>query len=178
MYGVRPLGGHNIGASTAEVERRVFYATQPSGQFCEPGDDLCADCESIAAKWQQENPADAQCLAGADIDRMVAMCMEWKRGQRTAASVSSEVDAMIEARCPIEPQTPTAQPQDFAPPPAPSPTPQWAVEPPAPAAIDDAQPVYTQMPEPLQPTPDRGFRRWGPIVGVLLIVGGGIYLLR
>lgn len=157
-------------ASKAEIEAQVALLDDPCAGSYEQ------ECKEGIAEWARTNPADAACLGPADQQRMMTMCLDWKRGKRSPESITTELAAMVAAGCPVIPEPPPAPPP---PPPEPPPAPPPPiVEQPPPLPIVADEPVYTVPPGPLQMETRGGFRKWGPIVGVLLVVGGGIYLLR
>lgn len=144
-------------------------------------DDPCANqyaqqCAGAADDWARRNPVDAACLSPADMQHIEAMCLQFKQGSIGAKEASDHLDALVAAGCPVAPLQPEpAPPPPIAPPLAPPPVP-------APNAVDvaiyDEPAVYTVPLDVFQKEEPTAFRKWGPIVGVLLIVGGGIYLLR
>jgi len=134
------------------------------------------ECSTQIDQWAAANPADAQCLSNDDRAYVRDLCLKWKAGQVEAQFAAAELNRLVAAGCPVPPPQPEPMvPPPIEPPPAPMPVP-------APEAVDvviDAEPAVYTVPDNLfqqrEPTP---FRKWGPIVGALLIVGGGIYLLR
>lgn len=157
-------------ASRAEINAALALAN-----------DACAgkhrqECQSAASQWAAANPVDAACLSAADLQRVREMCFAFKSGDIPAADATRELNRLVAAGCPVAPPQPEpAPPPPIAPPIAPPPEP-------APEAVDPviyAEPAtYTVPAEVFQKEEPTAFRKWGPIVGVLLIVGGGIYLLR
>jgi hypothetical protein len=140
------------------------------------GNDPCAriyaeQCAEATQKWADNNPQDAACLSQGDLTALIDGCVQWKRGELSPDDAQARLQAMIAAGCPVIPPGPPLEP----PPPVEAPLP-----PPMPPAevIYDEAPMYTPPQEPLHAEEPSAYRKWGPVVGALLIVGGGIYLLR
>lgn len=157
-------------ASPAEVNEAMAILVDPcAAQYAQ-------QCTAAANDWASRNPADAACLSPDDMRRIEAMCVQFKRGEMKAQDAAAELDRLVAAGCPVSPPQPEpAPPPPVQPPLAPPPQP-------APNAVDieiyDEPPVYTVPPNLFQKEEPSALRKWGPILGVLLIVGGGIYLLR
>jgi hypothetical protein len=128
-------------------------------------------CEAQVIDWVNKNPDDAACVGEANFPVLVGLCMRWKDGSINPGRLQSELASMIHAGCPPAPPIPEPAPPPPPAPPAPPP-------PPVPEAVTPELTMYTPHAPVTQPTGRGPLRKWGPVVGALLIVGGGIYLLR
>ncbi len=152
-------------ASKTEINAALALADNPCAA------QHAKECDDALATWVSQNPVDAKCLSTANMNHLHGMCLRMKRGEIEGAAAVAELDRLVAAGCPVAPPQPQAAPP---PPPAPPPAPYPE---PGPDAVDIELDVYTAPAEPLQSEPT-AFRKWGPVVGVLLIVAGGTYLLR
>lgn len=128
-------------------------------------------CQQQVRTWAAENPGDASCVGTDKAEVLVDMCLAWKSGQIDQQRLRDGLATMIQDGCP--PVVTVAQP---SPPPAVAAPAVPAPQVPAPVTPEDA--VYTPSAPVTQPIRRSALRTWGPVVGALLIVGGGIYLLR
>lgn len=165
-----------------KIYRGQLASSARVGKIAEITKAACARsvCDAAMASHLRSNQALLQCTTG--DQRMVARraCIA---DQIAGRSGTRKITALA---CPRPPPT-------VAPPPPPPPV----VRPPPPAAPPPANvappvavpPVATTPPDITgsgdttpaqlsQPTPSSPLRLWGPIVGVLLVVGTGVYLLR
>lgn len=141
-------------------------------------------CEQQYQLWAQQNPAIAQCVSSTTKEQLIQLCIQGKienwSADKSAAAAQQVLKGVV---CP----TPTPQP------PAP-------VTPPATTAVTTPQPPLPPDPyvEPgdnwpqggsgdpygpidggdeLSRQPQSALRKWGPILGVGLLIAGGIYMV-
>jgi len=158
-----------------------------------PTIEIRADCLKALYRWAQANPAKAQCFNRQDNIALSELCSRWGRGLITSAEYQKAFDELVARACAR--QVPRTTIRNLPPPPPPPPV-QARVPPPVPAPptspvkvvvppIDAPVPTTVATvpnghapPRAQQQTEPTMFRKWGPIAGVLLIVGGAVYLLR
>lgn len=167
----------------------VITAAQAQAQLKPILDDPCGrlmrECQSGFDGWAQRLPNDAACLTPEQQRRLVQACMDQRMGRLAPADGAALLAAMVDA---CEALPPPAPPQPAPPPPV-----QPPAEPPLqmpPIVVADPggdlpgapgpglEQVYTPDVSPPQHQEPSAIRKWGPVVGVLLIVGGAVYLLR
>jgi hypothetical protein len=131
-------------------------------------------CEKAYLAWASANPQLAACVNASGKETLIKLCIKaqsenWAQSKRT-----SEWNAAVKkvAVCPrpVPPAPPPPAPAPTAaPPPPPPPAPDPYVEPPS---VIMAEPE----PEP-EPQTDSGFRKWGPVLGLGLLIAGGAYYI-
>ncbi len=145
-----------------------------------------SQCEKAYDAWAAANPTQAQCVTSKGRNDLIALCVEGKHDNWSQATAAKKWNAAITALCAAVPQpapvppapvvtTPPAQPPP-APPPVPTtpePTPQ-----PVPAPVVYGPEGGGLDPNAMPQEESSGLRKWGPVVGVLLLVGAGLYVAR
>lgn len=137
--------------------------------------DLRVECQDLFAQWAQAHPADAACLTDQQIQTIVTNCTKAKVGRMAPQTFASQLQDFI-AACAAHAPEPVAAP--MPPPPIEEQIFQPGPEQGGVVPMPEEPAMYTQEPLRSQPQAQSSIRKWGPVVGVLLVVGGAVYLLR
>ncbi len=151
------------------------------------------NCQHEILRWGQDNPALVPCVSNAeDYDRWQRLCARVQRGEITLSQARRIFTAFAQQQCAAQAPPP---PPSMEPPPTPRepPPPPTAPPPHMPPGIPDAGDTPGDQPPLLEPTPtvtDDGAtpsddvtqrdwrRRFGPIVGIGLLVAAGLTVYR
>lgn len=150
------------------------------------------NCMAGYFAWTTEKPWIAECLNEGERNAMLEGCYQAYGPQTITVQRLQEAMAMMEEACRqrLGPPTPSPLPTDAAAPPPMPPGDVAAFQ----QVIGDPQGMFangamqngngvamngdTGAPMGARPVEVSMWRRWGPILGALVVVGGAVYLLR
>jgi hypothetical protein len=197
-----PFAQVGIAANATSAAMQPGIATQSvEGVVAAPTPQEQANefCVGLHRQYLLQHPDQAECLDGLPAMQAVQACMAGVLGEITQEQSLHMINAIVSQACNLSPPPPTP-----APPVPPADNAQPYLPQPPPLA-DELQEEITGMAEgpyqvvngggALAPPPNgallptngdttltdrapNGFRRWGPVIGILLVVGGAVYLLR
>lgn len=141
-------------------------------------------CEEGYQSWANSNPKKAACQTSNGKEALLQLCIKAKQENWSATKFLTQWNdtAARYSACPVpvpQPPPPPALPAQAAPPPPMPPVAEEALEqitgsPPVASPPSLYVPPLALPPTQAEPS---AFRKWGPVLGLALLIGGGAYYI-